>query len=278
MSKAFKKFESVVERNNSILCVGIDPDENKINEIYGNGLEAIKDFCFDLIESTKDFAAAFKINFAFFEQFGSRGFELIEIVKGKIPDHIFTIADAKRGDIGNTAKAYARSIFEYFDFDSVTVNPYMGSDSIEPFLEWKDKLTIILALTSNPGSSELQLKKIDNEEIFLKIAGTFGALKGYNIGFVFGATRSEYIYQARELSKGKLFLVPGVGSQGGDSKEVLKANDDNPILINVSRAISYPIPKDEQTSRKDLMSKVTQKAREYQAKFNEERAQRKGLS
>lgn len=271
MNKALNKYLEKKNTNSSILCVGIDPNPNKINMIYGAGIQSIKDFCFDLIESTKDHACAYKINFAFFEQFGPQGYELIKTIKDHIPEDIFTIADAKRGDIGNTAKAYAKSIFDFFDFDSITINPYMGKDSVEPFLEYKDKVTIILALTSNPGSADFQLKKYDDRELFLDVTGTFGDIKRYpnwwQIGFVYGATRSEYISKARELAKENLFLVPGVGAQGGSAEEVLAANGKVNVLINVSRGISYPVSSDEPISRTEIKELINSKSEEYFLNF-----------
>jgi orotidine-5'-phosphate decarboxylase len=268
---SFQKYLERKNKTNSILCVGIDPDPSKINKIYGVGIDAIETFCIDLIDSSKDLACAYKINFAFFEQFGPKAYSLIEKIKDHIPKEIFTIADAKRGDIGNTAKAYARSIFDYFDFDSVTVNPYMGQDSILPFLDWSDKMTIILALTSNPGSSDFQQQKIDGEELFLKVTGTFSEAKGYtnrSVGFVYGATKPEQIAQARKITSDNLFLIPGVGAQGGDINSVLKANGGGEVLINVSRGISYPYSKDENISKEEIKNRIKQRAKEYYDLFN----------
>lgn len=234
-----EKYQSSVEKSGSVLCVGLDPDPNKIPKQFGFGVQAIFPFCRSVIENSKEFATSYKINFAFFEQFGPKGYELIEKVLSEIPSDKFTVADAKRGDIGNSSKAYAKSIFEYYNFDSVTISPYMGKDSATPFLEYEDKITFILALTSNPGSSDFQQKNIEPDKLYetvIKTANTWSD----NVAYVFGATKAEKIGEIRKIAKDNILLVPGVGSQGGSAEDVLKNNGGAPILINVSRGIIYP--------------------------------------
>jgi len=189
---------------------------------------------------------SYKINFAFYEQYGFRGFEVIEKTLSAIPSDIFTIADAKRGDIGNTSNAYAKSVFTHLNFDSITVSPYMGVDSISPFLEFSDKITFLLCLTSNPGSADFQRLKINdsetNEEMFLyqyvmkKYSNIFD---NSSIGFVVGATHPNDLAELRKINSESVFLIPGIGAQGGDLENTLKANSKSPCLINVSRGIIY---------------------------------------
>ena len=163
---SFEKLQSAVKEKESLLCVGIDPSLEKLPLHFKNEPSSILDFSKAIIDATSEFAAAFKLNFAFFEQYGTEGFEILKNLFDYIPKDIFTIADAKRGDIGNTSAAYARSVFDFFGADSVTVNPYMGYDSVSPFLDYKDKMTFILSLTSNSGSDDFQRLRAGKIDVF----------------------------------------------------------------------------------------------------------------
>lgn len=233
-----------VRQSKSLLCVGLDTDILRIPAfIKENFDDPIYEFNRRIIESTKDICVAYKFNIAFYEAQGIEGWRNLEKSLGLIPDHIFTIADAKRGDIGNTSKLYARTFFETFNFDSITVSPYMGRDSLEPFYGYTDKWIIILGLTSNPGSEDCQMLTLDDgrkvyEEV-IRRAATYG--DSSNTMFVVGATKSDYVKSIREMLPDHFFLMPGIGKQGGDLDMVMKLglNDDGGLLINSSRGIIY---------------------------------------
>ncbi|RPI71495.1 MAG: orotidine-5'-phosphate decarboxylase, partial [Ignavibacteriales bacterium] len=199
------------------ICVGLDTDLEKIPHHLHSLNDPILEFNKKIIEATSDYAAAYKINFAFYEKLGSEGFDILFKTKEFIPKNILTIADAKRGDIGNTSKYYADAVFNYFGFDSITVNPYMGGDSVKPFLEFEDKLIFILALTSNPGADDFEkLLLKDGSFLFQEVIKKVNDWNNQNnCGIVFGATK---IHELKEniTSFGKLaVLLPGVGAQGG---------------------------------------------------------------
>ena len=195
-----------------------------------------------IIESTKDVAAAYKLNLAFYESEGIGGLENLEETLSFIPKNILTIADGKRGDIGNTSSLYARSIFEHFKFDSATLNPYMGKDSLEPFLDYKEKMNFILALTSNPGSSDFQKQQLKNGDFLYQdvINKIHKWNKNSNCGIVFGATNLYELKENLNLIDDLPMLIPGVGAQGGSLQEVTKTLftvKKYSFLINVSRGI-----------------------------------------
>lgn len=259
--KTIEKYYNCKERFKTSLCIGIDPDYEKIPAIFPKNAKGIAEFARIIIDSTRDIAAAYKVNFAFFEIFGSAGMNAIEEFVTYIPSQTFTIADAKRGDIGNTSKFYARSVFEHFNFDSITVNPLMGRDSIAPFFEFKDKLIFLLGITSNSGANDFLKTKSDDkflfENIFTKTREWFS---DENLGFVTGATQIEEFKRARELAPDNLFLIPGVGAQGGDIQE-LKKQKLEPCLINVSRDILFA------SNKIDFAEKARAKALEYAKLF-----------
>ncbi len=236
----------LIAKNNEskFICVGLDTDINKIPSHLRNTENPILEFNKQIIESTKDLAAAYKINFAFYEKDGKNGFENLEKTFSLIPDDILIIADAKRGDIGNTSKMYAQSIFEYFACDSITVNPFMGTDSIMPFLDYHDKLIFILALTSNPGSDDFEkLKLIDGSYLFQSVIKKVNEWNiNNNCGLVFGATKSDDLIKNINLMQNLPVLLPGVGAQGGSLEDVIhtfkKSNRKN-FLVNISRGIIY---------------------------------------
>ncbi len=241
--KAIEKLFWIQNKRNTLLCVGLDPDVNKFPQHYSRDVQGVFNFCNDIIECTKNLTAAYKINFAFFEVFGKEGFGVIENLKQSIPNNIFTIADAKRSDIGNSAQFYAKTIFEHFDFDAITINPLMGRDSIDPFLDYTNKFTYSLGLTSNLGADDF-LKQIMwiQKPIFLYIIEKLAEWYSIdNIGFVVGATQSDYFETIRKAIPNHNLLIPGVGAQGGDLNK-LKEIGLTPSLINVSRDILYPAP------------------------------------
>lgn len=259
--KSIEKYFLAKERFGTSLCIGIDPDYEKIPSIFPKNAKGIGEFSRVIIDITKDIATAYKINFAFFEYFGSAGLNAIEEILIHIPSESFTIADAKRGDIGNSSKFYAKSIFEHFKFDSITVNPLMGKDSIAPFFEFAEKLVFLLGITSNTGANDfLKTKSGDKllfENIFSKTREWFS---DENLGFVTGATQIDEFKRARELAPNNLFLIPGVGAQGGDIQE-LKKQKLEPCLINVSRDILFA------SNKIDFAEKARIKALEYAKLF-----------
>ena len=227
----------------SFLCVGLDTDLTKIPVHLLDCEDPIFEFNKAIIDATKDFAVAYKPNLAFYECYGPKGWESLQKTIDYIPKNIFTIADAKRGDIGNTSTYYAKTFFEYLHFDSVTVAPYMGEDSVTPFLEFKDKWVVILALTSNKGALDFQFTTDSKgEELYKKVlrkSAQWGTPE--NTMFVVGATRAEGIGEVRKLVPHHFFLVPGVGAQGGSLEDFATYgwNSDCGLLVNSSRGIIY---------------------------------------
>lgn len=221
--------------------MGLDTDLEKLPKHFGRKPESMVAFNKEIINATHAHAVAYKINTAFYEQYGSEGWKIMEQTLEMIPKNCFTIADAKRGDIGNTGKMYAKAFLQNMNFDSITVSPYMGRDSVEPFMEY-GKVVIVLGLTSNNGSSDFQFLQTPNgklyEEVIKKVA-TWGSED--NTMFVVGATQDQYVAEIRRLVPNHFLLVPGVGSQGGSLEGVSKAgfNKDCGLLINSSRGIIY---------------------------------------
>ena len=227
----------------SFLCIGLDTDISKIPKFLLEFEDPIFEFNKRIIDSTKDICVAYKPNIAFYEAMGVKGWESLKKTVDYIPKDIFTIADAKRGDIGNTSKKYAQTFFATYNFDSITVAPYMGIDSLIPFLNFKNKWTIVLGLTSNEGSSSFQNLALKNgnklyQEV-IKISSGWG--NSNNMMYVVGATKSEDFKKIRKILPEHFLLIPGIGAQGGDLKEVISngINKDVGILINSSRAIIY---------------------------------------
>jgi orotidine-5'-phosphate decarboxylase len=238
-----KELISQIKQKQSFLCIGLDTDIEKIPQHLLELEDPIFEFNKQIIDSTKDLCVAYKPNIAFYESMGVSGWKSLQKTLDYIPNDIFTIADAKRGDIGNTSKMYARSFFENMSFDSVTVAPYMGSDSVTPFLKFKDKWAIVLALTSNKGGLDFQ--KIESEngkqlfEQVLAISKNWGSDE--NMMYVVGATRAEQLSEIRNIIPNHFLLVPGVGAQGGNVQDVAKygMNKDCGLLVNSSRGIIY---------------------------------------
>ena len=232
-------------KKQSFLCIGLDVDLEKIPPHLLAEEDPIFAFNKAIIDATHHLAVAYKPNTAFYESYGLKGWRslerTIEYLNDKHPE-IFTIADAKRGDIGNTSSRYAKAFFEHMGFDSVTVAPYMGRDSVEPFLAFENKHTILLALTSNGGAFDFQTKQVEDQALFqsvIKTAMTYD--HSDRLMFVVGATKDEYLAQVRALVPHAFLLVPGVGAQGGDLAAVCRhgMNESVGLLVNSSRAIIY---------------------------------------
>ena len=236
-----------IESKGSFLCVGLDTDLTLIPKSFLKESDPVFAFNKAVIDATEKYAVAYKPNIAFYEAMGSKGWESLQKTMDYIPQEIFTIADAKRGDIGNTAYKYAQTFFDPassgLNFDSITVAPYMGHDSVEPFLTFEDKWVILLALTSNPGSHDFQMSKSEDYiplyERVMRLAMTWGNAE--QMMFVIGATRSDFLQKVREIAPDHFFLVPGVGAQGGSLEDVAKyaMNSRVGLLVNSSRGIIY---------------------------------------
>lgn len=240
MNSFNSRLSGVIRQKNSHLCVGLDMNPEGLGSL-GTTMAALKAHTYKTIDATHDLAAAFKPNLAFFERWGSAGFQWLEETMDCFGDNVIVIGDAKRSDIGNTAKQYAHSLFNHFGFDAVTLSPYMGSDSIVPFTMDPKKGVFVLCRTSNPSAVDLQNLNIGNEMVFDKTAQLCVEWNGNdNIGLVVGATAPEEISRIRKLAPGLPFLIPGIGAQGGDLvKSMIDGNTNGDALINISRGISF---------------------------------------
>ena len=231
-----------IKAKGSFLCVGLDTDPAKIPKHLQSYPDAIFEFNKAIIDATKDYCVSYKINTAFYEAQGLKGWEAMEKTLHYIPSTHFTIADAKRGDIGNTSAQYAKTFFETLPFDAVTVAPYMGEDSVRPFLEYEGKFAIVLGLTSNKGAHDFELQKIGEDYLYEKVLNTVASWgTPDNLMFVVGATQAIELVNIRNIIPDHFLLVPGVGFQGGSLEEVSKygMNKDCGLLVNVSRSIIY---------------------------------------
>jgi len=241
--------------------VGLDTDLGKIPRHLMQDEDPAFAFNKAIIDATHDYAVAYKINTAFYEAQGLKGWISMEKTLNYIPKGIFTIADAKRGDIGNTSEQYARTFFHTYPFHSVTVAPYMGADSVKPFLQFEGKWTIVLGITSNAGSADFQLQECGGELLYQKVLRTVASWGNPgNLMFVIGATRKEQLQEVRQLLPDHFFLVPGVGAQGGDVDTVCRNafNKDAGVLINVSRGILFA------GNDESFAARATDEARKYQ--------------
>ncbi|MBP7809903.1 MAG: orotidine-5'-phosphate decarboxylase [Bacteroidia bacterium] len=240
-----QKLIEQIKLKKTFLCVGLDPDVEKMPKHMLDEEDPIFEFNREIIDATADYCIAFKPNNAFYEAYGLSGMESLErtikYINENYPDH-FIIADAKRGDIGNTSAMYAKAFFKRLDADAITVAPYMGSDSVKPFLQFKDKWAIVLGLTSNEGSSDFQQMKVDGEELYLKVIRTCASWGTEdNMMFVVGATKAQMMNDIRKIIPNHFLLVPGVGAQGGSLEEVCKhgMNKNIGLIVNVSRNIIF---------------------------------------
>jgi len=264
-------------RKRSYLCVGLDSDIAKIPRHLLSGADPVFQFNKQIIDATKDLCVGYKINTAFYEAMGVRGWETLERTVNYIPQEHFKIADAKRGDIGNTSSHYAKAFFESLNFDAVTVAPYMGEDSVKPFLEYNDKWAIVLGLTSNVGAKDFELQRFDTKtdlldegihiekhgtkflyEMVLEKVSRWGNTN--NLMFVVGATQADEYENIRQLTPEHFYLVPGVGAQGGSLKEISEKamTKDCGILVNASRAIIYISGKEDFADEARIIAKQYQ--------------------
>jgi orotidine-5'-phosphate decarboxylase len=236
--------EQILQKK-SFLCVGLDPDLDKIPPHLLETEDPIFEFNKAIIDATHDLTVGYKPNTAFFEAYGIKGWMSLQKTINYINENyadIFTIADAKRGDIGNTSSMYAKAFFEDLNFDSVTVAPYMGKDSVEPFLAFQNKHTIMLALTSNEGAFDFQTLTTNGKELYKQVLETSKTWKNSeNLMYVVGATKAEYFAEIRKIVPDSFLLVPGIGAQGGSLSEVCKygMNDKIGLLVNSARAVIY---------------------------------------
>lgn len=232
-------------RKQSFLCVGLDVDLEKVPSAFQYSPTGLVDFSIAIIDATADYAVAFKPNIAFFECYGPEGMQALLTITHYLNQNypeVFTIADAKRGDIGNTSTRYAKAYFETYGFDAITVAPYMGRDSVEPFLQFKDKHTILLALTSNSGANDFQQIEAHGTSLYQSVIQTAQTYAGSErLMYVVGATQAEAIKQIRQLAPQAFLLVPGVGAQGGSLAMVAQngLTHDIGLLVNSSRGILY---------------------------------------
>ena len=258
-----------IQKKKSFLCIGLDVDLNKIPSFLLEKDDPIFEFNKAIIDATHHLCVAYKPNTAFYEAYGIKGWisleKTIKYINDKHPE-IFTIADAKRGDIGNTSSMYAKAFFEDLLFDSITVAPYMGKDSVEPFLAFKNKHTILLALTSNAGAFDFQTKEINGREVYKQVLETSKSWKNAeNLMYVVGATKASYLAEIRKIIPDAFLLVPGVGAQGGNLQDVCKYGMNNQVglLINSSRGILYA------SKDADFAKAASEKAAELQAEMAE---------
>lgn len=250
-----------IKLKKTFLCVGLDPDVDKIPKHFLDEEDPIFEFNREIIDATADYCIAFKPNNAFYEAYGLSGIESLErtikYIKANYPDH-FLIADAKRGDIGNTSAMYAKAFFKRLNADAITVAPYMGSDSVKPFLGFENKWAIVLGLTSNEGSADFQQLKVNNEELYLNVIRTCASWGTEdNMMFVVGATKAQMMNDIRKIIPNHFLLVPGVGAQGGSLEEVCKhgMNKNIGLIVNVSRNIIFA------SNGKDFATRAAEEAK-----------------
>ena len=262
-----------INQKQSYLCVGLDTDLTKIPKHLQAHPDAMFEFNKAIIDATLPHCVSYKINTAFYEAMGVKGWEVMERTVNYIPDTHFKIADAKRGDIGNTSSQYARAFFEAMNFDAVTVAPYMGEDSVRPFLEYEGKWAIVLGLTSNKGANDFELKQLISEngethlraeflyERVLRTVATWGTPD--NLMFVVGATQPEEFVNIRSIIPDHFLLVPGVGAQGGSLKDISEKamNSDCGLLVNASRAVIYA------SGKEDFATEAKAIAEQYQVEM-----------
>jgi len=244
--KFIEKLQKIQRKNRSLLCVGLDSDPDKLPRHLGTSKNAVLHFNQHIIEATSDLVCAYKLNLAFYEALGERGWHILEETLSLIPDGIITIGDGKRGDIGNTSDRYARALYNELGFDSVTVNPYLGFDSVEPFIKNDKHCAFVLALTSNEGSNDFQRLIIRGRPLYEKVVQA--AMKWNtrkNIGLVVGATHPNELQPIRALAPTMPILIPGIGKQGGDLESAVRYGCDKHgrlAIINASRSVLYASP------------------------------------
>lgn len=268
-----QKLNNAIKKNNSLLCVGLDPNLEKIPSFLSKKRDPIFEFNKEIVNQTHNLVCAYKPNIAYYESHGAKGIvslkKTVEYISKNYPD-IPLICDAKRADIGSSSEQYAKSLFDYFNFDALTVNPYLGFDSIEPFLNYKNKGIIVLCRTSNPGASDFQDLMIENEPLYIKIAKKVNQWnkKYKNCLMVVGATWPPQLLEVRKIAPNMFFLIPGIGAQGGDLEKTLKnglTKEKSGLIISLSRAIIYA------SSNADFASKARKEALSLKDLINEYR-------
>ena len=245
MNAARSKVNEQISSKKSLLCVGLDSDPGKIPELFHRMQRPVLEFNRAVIRATREHAVAYKVNMAFYESRGIDGILDMQSTLENLPPESLSIADAKRADIGNTSRKYAEAFFDHWGFDSLTVAPYMGEDSLDPFFEYDQKLIFVLCLTSNPGSADFEEQQLQSgaslyQAVLSKVQGWE---RNGNAGVVVGATKSSQLREIRKAAPGLFFLIPGVGAQGGSLQESAAFGvDENSqaALINVSRGVIYP--------------------------------------
>ncbi|MGB9852159.1 MAG: orotidine-5'-phosphate decarboxylase [Candidatus Kapaibacteriota bacterium] len=263
--KIYYKLSEIQKKKNSLLCIGLDPQIEKLPDGISKNILGILNFNKLIIEHTNKFVCAYKMNFAFYEQFGTKGIEVLEKTLETIPDDVVTIADGKRSDIESTSKAYAKAIYQHFGFDCTTLNPFLGLDSLAPFFEYSEKLNFVLVCTSNPGASDFQKLTVNNKFLYEVIAEKFYySFVPEQLGFVVGATNESEFQRIREIATNNFLLVPGIGAQGGNLDAILNINKNRNIIINVARDIIYA------SKEKDFIEKVIQRTLFYCNKLQKE--------
>ena len=259
-----ERYDAIVERKRSLLCVGLDSDYERIPECLKGERNPIMKFNEEIINATKEYVCAYKPNAAFYESAGQMGFDAYNAIKSQVGENIPIIADVKRGDIGNTARHYAKSVFDELNFDAATVNPYMGFDAIEPFIMYKGKYVFALALTSNKSATDFEYYHNLYKEVAKKIV-EWNKQYDNSIGLVVGATKPEELGEIRDICKDEIFLIPGIGSQGGDVEKVIKngfGGKYGNMIVNVSRSIIFA------SNGKDFAEKAAEKAAYYRDLIN----------
>ena len=255
------RLNNLILKKKSYLCVGLDPDMDKIPSVLHSEKNPLKKFTEEIIKATKEFAIAFKANLAFFECEGIKGLEALEALRNNIPKDVILILDGKRGDIGNTANKYAKSAYELLGADAVTANPYMGLDAVKPFIENPEKGVFVLGLTSNKSAEDFQYLKVGNESLHMNVCKKVNQWNiNNNCGLVVGATKPQELAEIRERFPALPFLVPGVGAQGGDLETVIENGKDpnrTGLLINVGRDIMF------NSTGNDFADKAADKSQYY---------------
>lgn len=258
-----KKLKKALRETNSHLCIGLDTDLRKLPSFIKSSVNPIYDFNNLVVEATKDLVCAYKLNIAFYEAVGELGWAAIKSTLKLIPENLITIADAKRGDIENTSELYARTFFDEFGFDSITIHPYMGSDSVRPFIRRKNKFVFLLALTSNYGSKDFQHLKINKKPLYEVVIEKALGWNDHKIGFVVGANYDRELKSITAKNPDVPILVPGIGTQKNSLSRTVTAIQHNQFMINQSRSIIYSAPKAESAEQfKEIVRENARKARD----------------
>ena len=269
--KFVDKLQTVQRKNKSLLCVGLDTDPAKLPDHFRKSKNAVLKFNQEIIEATSDLVCAYKLNLAFYEALGEKGWHILQKTLASIPKMIVTIGDGKRGDIGNTAERYAAALFKEHHFDAATVNPYLGYDSIEPFIRSDEHCAFVLALTSNKGSNDFQRLIIHGRPLYEKIIqATVKWNTKQNIGLVVGATHPAELKPIRDLAPSMPILIPGVGTQGGDLESAIRFGCDKNgdlAIINASRSVLYA------SSGKDFADAARAEAQQLRKQMQQFRTQ-----